>query len=314
MTENSPTINRRRFVQATVASTAILGGVSSADAQSGNNAQYSIEQDGKCIPIKPLSMTGLPIQEFYDYRTPDTDPSSYKYASFGTQNLQRKDTSILFLYKGPQGLSLVAIHDKIDQGKGGAVTFRITNLPVHGKFVVKDDKYDAQTNMDTFDYSKHRNWNGKESASANVSWTWQEGRSDGMAYRGLGNDFNITINPQFNEKAVLAGEANKNSVYQGKIKEWEVLSGDVNNPTRTKLNMNKPVTISSKACKSEKTTTKKTTTQKTTENNASGGSTTSSTSTTTSAPSSGSKGFFGKLWSGFVSLIEGVVSFFTSLF
>ncbi|ODR82763.1 hypothetical protein BG842_17070 [Haladaptatus sp. W1] len=307
MTENSPTINRRRFVQATVASTAILGGVSSANAQSGGNAQFSIEQDGKCIPIEPLSMSGLPVEEFYDYRTPDTDPSSYKYASFGTQNLQRKDTSILFLYQGPKGLSLVMIHDKIDAGAGGAVTFRITNLPVKGKFIVKDDSYDASTNRDTFDYSKHRNWNGKESASANVSWTWQEGRADGAVYRSLGKDFKITINPQFNEKAVLAGEG---GVYDGKIKKWEVLSGDVNNPTRTKLNMNKPITISSKACQSETTTQ---TTQQTTEG--SGETTTPMEGTTTTTPPSNeSQGFFGKLWSGFISLIEGVVNFFTSLF
>lgn len=307
MTENSPTINRRRFVQATVASTAILGGVSSADAQSGSNAQFSIEQDGKCIPIEPLSMSGLPVEEFYDYRTPETDPSSYKYASFGTQNLQRKDTSILFLYQGPQGLSLVMIHDKIDAGAGGAVTFRMTSLPVNGKFVIKDDSYDASTNRDTFDYSKHRNWNGKETASANVSWTWQEGRADGAVYRGLGKDFKININPQFNEQAVLSGEG---GVYDGKIEKWEVLSGDVNNPTRTKLNMNKAVTITSKGCQPETTTQ---TTQQTTEGK---GQTTTSMkeTTTTTPPSSGSQGFFGKLWSGFISLIEGVVSFFTSLF
>ena len=307
MTENSPTINRRRFVQATAASTAILGGVSSVGAQSGSNAQFSIEQDGKCIPIEPLSMSGLPIEEYYDYRTPDTDPSSFKYASFGTENLQRKDTSILFLYKGPKGLSLVIIHDKIDAGKGGAATFRMTNLPVKGKFVVKDDSYDASTNRDTFDYSKHRNWNGKETASANVSWTWQEGRSDGAVYRGLGNDFKFTIHPQFNKQAVLAGEG---GVYDGKIKKWEVLSGDINNPTRTKLNMNKGITISSKGCQPETTTS---TTQQTTEGK---GQTTTSMkeTTTTTPPSDGSQGFFGKLWSGFISLIEGVVSFFTSLF
>ncbi len=313
MTENSPTINRRRFVQATVASTAILGSASSVEAQqSGKTHQYSVEQDGKCIPITPLTMKGLPVEEFYDYRTPDTDPSSYKYASFGTQNLQRKDTSILFLYKGPKGLSLVAIHDKIDAGAGGAVTFRITGLPVHGKFAVKDDNYDAQTNLDTFDYSKHRNWNGKETASANVSWAYQKGRSDGMAYRGLGKDFGVTINPQFNEKAVLAGESSKNTVYQGKITQWQVLSGDVNNPTRTKLNMNKPVTIRSKPCKSE-TTTKKTT-KKATKSTSKNSTTSSTSATTTTPPSNAHQGFFGKLWSGFVSLIESVVSFFTSLF
>ena len=316
MTENSPAINRRRFIQATVASTAVLGSVSSVEAQqSGTNAQYSLEQDGKCIPITPLTMKGLPVKQFYDYRNPNTDPSSYKYASFGTKSLQRKDTSILFLYKGPQGLSLVAVHGEIDSGDGGAVTFRITDLPVQGKFILEDDNYDAQTNIDTFDYSKHRNWNGKETASANVSWAYQKGRGDGMVYGGLGNNFSTTINPQFNEKAVLAGESTKNAVYKGKISQWEVLSGDVNNPNRTKLNMNKPVTISSKPCESKTTTqqtTQKTTTQQTT--NKGGGSTTSSVTTTTSGSSNAHQGFFGKLVSGFVSLIGSIASFFTSLF
>ena len=307
MTENSPTINRRRFVQATVASAAVLGSVSSANAQSGTTHQYSLSQDGKCIPITPLTMKGLPAKQFYDYRNPDTSPSSYKYASFGTKSLQRKDTSILFLYKGPQKLNLIAVHGDINGGDGGAVTFRMSGLPVHGKFIVKDDKYPAKTNHDVWEYSKHRNWKGKESATANVSWAYQKNRADGMVYGGLGKNFSITINPQFNQQAELSGLSNDNTAYQGEIKQWEVLSGDVNDPTRTKLNMNKPVTISSKPCKSQKTT-KQTTTNNT------GSSSTTSSQTTTSGSSNTHQGFFGNLVSGFASLIGAVASFFTSLF
>ncbi|WP_227356205.1 hypothetical protein [Haladaptatus salinisoli] len=242
-------ISRRRFVQATLTSTAALGGVSSVDArQSTNSSQYTVIQDGKCIPIEPLTMSGLPVKQFYGYRTPSTKPRSYNYASFGTENLQRSETSILFLYKGPKGLSLVAIHDKIDAGSGGAVTFRLTNLPADGKFVVKDDDYNGSTNVDTWDYSTHRSWNGKKTATASISWAYSAGRSDGMVYRGLGNDFEVTIHPQFNQQAILSGQN------QGKIKLWQILSGNASNPTRTKLDMSKPITISSKPCQSKTTT------------------------------------------------------------
>ncbi|WP_458206571.1 hypothetical protein [Haladaptatus sp. NG-SE-30] len=314
MTENSPTINRRRFISATVASTAVLGGVSSAGAlQSESNTQFAIEQDGKCIPIEPLSMSGLPVEQFYDYRTPDTDPSSYKYASFGTESLQRKDTSIMFLYKGPKGLSLVMVHDKLDAGDGGAVSFNITNLPVKGKFVVKDDQYDGPTNRDTFDYSKHRDWNGNETATAVIHWTWQGGRADGAVYRGLGNEFEFTIHPKFNKQALLSNvEGN-----EGKVEKWQVLSGDVSNPTRTQLKMNKPVKITTKGCSSQATTTKK---KETTKSGNDDEVTTTSTTraTTTSNPSDlngkNSKSFFDKIWDGFASAINSVVSFFTNLF
>ncbi|WP_227376149.1 hypothetical protein [Haladaptatus halobius] len=312
MTENSSTISRRRFISATVASTAILGGVSSAGAlQSDGNTQYTIEQDGKCIPIQPLSMSGLPVEQFYDYRTPDTDPSSYKYASFGTESLQRKNTSIIFLYKGPMGLSLVMVHDKLEAGNGGAVSFNVTNLPVKGKFVIKDDQYDGPTNRDTFDYSKHRNWNGKETATATIHWTWQGGRADGAVYRGLGDKFEFTIHPKFNKQALLS-DAGGN--YNGNVERWQVLSGDINNPTRTQLKMNKPVKITTKACESGS---KQTTTKKTTKGNGGGGETTTTSTTTTGTSgvnTKKNKSFLDKLWNGFASAINSVVSFFTNLF
>ncbi|WP_049971046.1 hypothetical protein [Haladaptatus cibarius] len=308
MTENSTTIARRQFVKATIASTAVLGGVSSTGAaQSNGNTQFAIKQGGNCIPIEPLSLSGLPVEEFYDYRTPDTDPMSYKYASFGTESLQRDDTSIMFLYDGPKGLSLVMVHDKLDSDGGGAVSFRITNLPVQGKFVVKDDSYDDSTNHDTFDYSKHRNWNGKETANATIHWTWQGGRSDGAVYRGLGNDFEFTIHPQFNGQALLSGQG---SEYEGQVNKWEVLSGNANNPTRTKLKMNQKATITANGCGSGTTET----TGNETTNGGGEGTATETTSNPSDVNSEGNKGFFAKLWDGISSILNSVVSFFTNLF
>jgi hypothetical protein len=305
MPVSSSHINRRQFIQGTIASTALVGGISAASArQSSRSPQYTLEQNGKCIPIAPLSMSGLPVKQFYDYRTPKTNPSSHKYASFGSEELQRKNTSILFLYEGPNGLSLVAVHDKIDAGDGGAVTFRVTNLPAKGKLVVKDDSYNSSTNLDTWDYSKNRNWKGKESASANISWAWDSGSSDGFVYRGLGNQFEFTIYPQFNENAILSDENN------GKLKQWEFLSGNMNDPSRTKLDMTKPVTISSKPCQQETTPQQ---TARNTKQKDSGKHTTSSKPSTNQNINK-DQSIFDQIWNGFVSALESLVSFFTSLF
>lgn len=308
MTEPSPRVNRRRFVQGAIASTTLLGGVSSVGAQqSGSPSEYTLEQNGKCISLKPLSMSGLPIKQFYDYRTPKTQPSSFKYASFGSEKLQRKNTSILFLYKGPTGLSLVAVHDKVDAGSGGAVTFRITNLPPKGQFAIKDDSYNSSTNVDTWDYSMSRNWKGKKSASANISWAWDSGSSDGFVYRGLGKNFEFAIYPQFNQNAILSGETS------GKIKQWEVLSGDLNNPVRTKLDMTNPITISSKSC--GKKGTKQQSTQGTQKKKSEGGKKSSTTPKSPNTKDTNNEGtFFEQIWNSFASIIESVVSFFTSLF
>ncbi|MCO8244867.1 hypothetical protein [Haladaptatus sp. AB643] len=310
MSQSPPSVNRRQFLQATIASTTVLGTISTATAsQSHGPSQYSLEQDGKCIPIEPLSKE-LPVEKFYDFRTPFTHPSSFRYASFGTTNLQRKNTSILFLYQGPKGLSLVAVHDKKGVGSGGAVTFRITNLPADGEIAVKDDKYPLQTNYDQWDLSKYRNSDGKKVATLEASWAHGKKRTDGMAYRGLGDDFEFTINPEFNQKAVLSNDTH------GEIKRWEVLSGDINNPTRTKLNMNKPVTISSKSCQPKTTTRQTTRTTKTTKTTQTKTSSNTATTTVKQATKSTNdkQSVLGQIWNDFSSVLHSIESFFTSLF
>jgi len=313
-THSSVTVDRRRFLSATAASTLALGGLSTTAAgQSNDDKQVVIKQDGKCISLKPLSYEGLPVKQLYDYRTPDTNPSSFKYASFGTRNLQRKNTSIMFLYDGPKGLSLVLVHGKLDStGPGGAATFRITGLPAKGKWVVKDDSYDGSTNRDTFDHSINRDFNGNKSGTSVINWTWQEGRSDGGVYRGLGDEFKFKIHPAFNKKAALSQPVDGGS-YEGKVDKWEVLSGSVNNPSRTELKMNKPVTIQTGGCSGSKSSTSSTTSTDPSDQNT-GGTSSPTSSTTTAAPSGESKGFFQKIWDGLGAALNAVLSFFGNLF
>ncbi|WP_266081301.1 hypothetical protein [Haladaptatus caseinilyticus] len=306
---SAPTLNRRQFIQTTAFSSALISGMASGSAQQPGT-RYSLIQDGKCIPIEPLQYDGLPVDSFYDYRTPDTDPSTYLYASFGTESLQRKNSSILFLYKGANGLSLVIVHDKVNSGgSAGAVTFRMSNLPFDSKWVVKDDNYDAQTNYDSFDLSKHRNWDGKKTASSVVHWTWQTDRSDGGILRGLSNGFKLKINPAFNEKANLWNEEPTN--YE-KLTTWEVLSGNPNNPTRTKLKMNKPITIQSEPCPGQ------TPANSTKQEGAADASKQKETTTPKKSPKAtsddGGQSFFGGIVDWFASLLSGVVSFFANLF
>lgn len=313
-THSSVTVDRRQFLSATAASTLALGGLSTTAAgQSNGDRQIVIKQDGKCISLKPLSYEGLPVEQLYDYRTPDTNPSSFKYASFGTRNLQRKNTSIMFLYDGPKGLSLVLVHGKLDgTGAGGAVTFRLTGLPAKGKWAVKDDSYDGSTNRDTFDHSINRDFNGEKSATSVVNWAYQEGRSDGGVYRGLGEEFKFKIHPSFNKKAALSQPVDGGS-YEGQVDKWEVLSGSVNNPSRTELKMNKPVTIQTGGCSGSKSSASSTTSSDPGDDTGTTSSSPSST-TTTSAPSSGSKGFFQKIWDGLGAALNAVLSFFGNLF
>ncbi|UPV73110.1 hypothetical protein M0R89_11175 [Halorussus limi] len=220
--------------------------------------QYVVEQGDRCVPITPLSGDET-VESFYDYRTPHTAPSGEAYSSYGTTDLQRPETSVCFLYDGPEGLSLVVVHDKLNDGtSGGAVTFDLrVATPGTTAWVVGDDDYDAPTNYDEFT---------RTDAGWTVDWTWASGRSDGGALRPLGDDFTVTIDPRFNENAALYGNP-----YEGELTEWQVLSGDRSDPDRFSLAMDQPLTIRAGTCGAATTTatrtetTEETTTEETTE-------------------------------------------------
>ncbi|NEU57460.1 hypothetical protein [Halorussus sp. MSC15.2] len=215
--------------------------------------RYVVEQGDRCIPITPLSGDET-VESFYDYRTPYTSPSGAAYSSYGTTDLQRPETSICFLYDGPEGLSLVVVHDKLNDGtSGGAVTFDLAfENPDRGSWVVGDDDYDAPSNYDTFDRTAD-GWS--------VDWTWTDGRSDGGAYRPLGEEFAVTIDPAFNDAAALYGDP-----YEGEITDWQVLSGDRSDPDRVSLALDEPLVVRAGTCGATTTTTtrRETTTEETT--------------------------------------------------
>ncbi|NHN47780.1 hypothetical protein G9464_09245 [Halostella sp. JP-L12] len=199
-----------------------------------DDAEFALEQGDDCVPFAPLPGDD-PVEAFYDYRAPFTDPAAGTYSSHGTTDLQEGDASVLFLYDGPEGLSLVVVHGRLDgDSDGGYVTFEMTGLPESGEWVVRDDDYDGQTSYDVWD---------RDGDEATVSWTWGAGRTDGGAFRGLADLDELTIDPAFNDAAELAGEYN-----EGEVETWVALSGDADDPDRTELALDERVTIRRGAC------------------------------------------------------------------
>ncbi|WP_049923560.1 hypothetical protein [Halopiger djelfimassiliensis] len=207
---------------------------------------YVIEQGEFCQPIEPLS-TGETVASFYDYRNHETHPEDVDrlYSSYGTSHLQEDDTSVLFLHEGTDGTSLVMVHDQVDgDTNGGMATFDIVGLPHEAEWVVEDDNYTGETNMAEFDSGD--GW-------ASASWIWSDERTDGGAIRGGFNDaFAVTVHPAFNEDAEFHNDDDLHDPDfhgGGEIEDWEVLSGDADNPDRTELpSLDDPVTIRSGTC------------------------------------------------------------------
>lgn len=179
---------------------------------------YRIRQGSETIPIEPLG-NGESIEEFYGYRT-DGHPHAHT-----TTGISRSDVSALFLWEGPNGISLVFIHDTRFDGSGGAVTFDISGLDTaQGRWVVQDDSGDLVSSTDT-----------------SPDWTWADAHTDGGVWRGgLDEDVEITIDPAFNDSA------RKSPIDPGEITSWQVLSGSAENPDRHVLALDQPITITTR--------------------------------------------------------------------
>ena len=217
------------------------GGSSAIDGHESNGADeiqgHSIVQGDQCIPIEPLGDGDRTVEELYDYRHPETDPSAYTYSSHGTTHLQEDDTSILFLYEGSDGLSLVLVHDQFEgDTEGGALTMQIDDLPESGEWVVEDDNYG-----DELDTRQLEEWDHGETSSR-ITWVWSDGRTDGGAFNGgLEDGFAIQIDPAFNDDADFR-------VYDGELTDWQALSGTEDDPDRRSLDVSEPIEVRSDAC------------------------------------------------------------------
>ena len=225
--------------------TAVATGAAVAEAgspvaqQQGDNGTYSVVQGDDCTEITPLSGNES-VKAFYDYRTPLADnPSTNRtgtsFSSKGPIAIQRPNSSRLFLYQDRTGnLSLVFLHGSVDNASdGGSATFTIRGLPEDGSWAVKDDEYDAVSNYD--------NWSEADGVHR-VDWTWGQNKTDGGAYTGLGDEFNVTIDPAFNTDAALYGQH-----YNGTVWRWSAVSNGGANYEYTPLTA-QPVTISSEGC------------------------------------------------------------------
>ena len=216
---------------------------------------YRIVQGDQEFEVRPIQGE-LPVEEFYDYRYPyqsREDPSwGRSFSSEGTTELQQDDTSILMLYEGPNGVSLVAIHDKYYEDRengtaGSSVSWELTGLPEDGEWAMIDDDYDwrnetvekddiHQLGADHRTGAAGNDGDPPEGVDARLSWVWSNGRTDGMAYRGLGGeDVSITIDPAFNEDSYHRygdnrrpdedpNDPEEGEEYNGTIDDWQVVS------------------------------------------------------------------------------------------
>ena len=210
-----------------------------ATPTSGTNQTFHVTQAGQCYEVAPLSESGKTVEEFYDYRNPETDPSSSTYASFGTTEIQQNQVSSLFVYSGPEGYSLGFIHDELDVDKqnaphGSTITMTFSNMPTGGEWAVRDDNYK--------DGQQDDNWE-RSGPTQEVDWKWAPHRTDGGAFRGIAGA-SITIDPGFNEQADAWGSW-KHSEGENRIETWRLLGPD---GTVTTLDKTESVTVEQGGC------------------------------------------------------------------
>lgn len=226
-------LTRRTVLRSTGA--LALGGTLLAAEGTAQSEEFVLEQGEDCVPVTPLTGSE-PVSDFYDWDRLDT-----YYSSAGTTALQREDTSVLFLYREPSGkVYLVVVHGKHTQGaadpdSGGSATFRFANLPKRGDWIVRDDQYEGDSNFDV--------WNLDQSPQE-ISWTWAGKRTDGGVFGPLGDSFDLAIDPAFNGDAALAGQ-----YYDGRVTDWQVLSGDLSDPDRRSLSLGETVRLRTGRCR-----------------------------------------------------------------
>lgn len=154
--------------------------------------------------------TTYPISSLSNGETIETFYDYYDVEAHTSADIEQSNVSTLFLWEGPKGTSLVVVHDRRDDNTGGEVTFTFTGLPEEGSWVIQDDSAD-----DSYDDT--------------INWWWVPAHTDGGAFRGgLDDDFEVTIDPDFKEG----------------ITDWQLVYGNLDDPTRKSLDMNQSITIS----------------------------------------------------------------------
>ncbi|MCD5416947.1 PKD domain-containing protein [Candidatus Bipolaricaulota bacterium] len=166
---------------------------------------FTVGQAGIVSMIMPF-VNPVSAVDFYDYRD-----------SVAHTGLEEKSTAVIFLYREAftGKLSLFMILSK-EGGEAGATSVTFSGIPANAAFLVTDD-FPAWV-PDTFEISP---------PAAAINWVWSEGFADGMVLGPLGDEFEITLSPQFTEGITRA----------------IFLFGDIDNPQTVELNLIDPIMI-----------------------------------------------------------------------
>jgi hypothetical protein len=187
---------------------------------------YTVTQGGMTYDVAPLA-SSQSITEYYAYELVSDIPAGPFNASSARTDIEVSETSLLFLYGGTDGLSLVALHDRPEgqlgetPATGGSVDMTFSNLPGTASWVVQDDPGE-----DPYAVS---------GGTSTVGWNWIGCCTDGGALNGglaewlasSGEDQCITVEGTFNSG----------------IDEWWYLSGDSDSLGVMPLDMGMPVEI-----------------------------------------------------------------------
>lgn len=241
-------LNRRSALKLTggILLAGALGGQAGAVRGFDTPRVYRVKQGTREFEVNLLAGE-TPVRELYDLRIPSyyggdngsTDPGEGPYyESVGLSYLLEESSTVMFLYDGPDGVSLVAVHG--GGNSDGNVTWRVTGIPSTATWLVKDDLY---TYPDTGEIagSNSDHWNVRGSEHV-VDWTWRNSQTDGGVVGYLDGEFSITIDPAYNEAATLYGE-----YYEGNVTSWQVLTGSWDSLNRVSVNLQDPVTITCEA-------------------------------------------------------------------
>ncbi len=200
---------------------------------------YTVSQGTQKVQIVPLVGTKSAV-DFYNYKN---------YHS--NTGLEEPNTAILFLYRNSAtgALSLFVLLSS-PTGGAGSVTFALSGVPTGAKFEVEDDG-------STIDFNE--SWK-LTPPTGSVHWAWYANGADGMALGPLGNQFTLTINPQFTSGITavkfLSGSLTAPTKITLNTTEPFVISGSTNQPpiaafttTPAKPHINEPVTFDASASK-----------------------------------------------------------------
>ncbi len=174
------------------------------------DSHFAVEQrvEGKTVTKEIDYFQGsVSAEEFYNYD-----------GTASNTGLAREDTCVLIPYLSPEGrASLIVVLDKSNDGSVGKADMRITGLPESASLSVRNDSSDNDPG-DQYDFSP---------PEAYASWEWSGYYDDGLVITGLGEEFSITVEPNF-----AVG-----------IENWLMITGSPGNTSALALDPKKSITL-----------------------------------------------------------------------